>query len=80
MAPASQVQAKKRARGWRYFMLSHQGGSEVWWVAFLFTVLFGAFKPLSHRWHSLMPARGILGAVFVSLLMVLYQAHVAMSS
>lgn len=32
----------------------------VWWVAFLFTIIFGAFK-------------GILGAVFVSLLMVLYQ-------
>ncbi|CAK9038115.1 Sulfate transporter 4.1 [Durusdinium trenchii] len=32
----------------------------VWWVAFLFTIVFGAFK-------------GILGAVTVSLLMVLYQ-------
>lgn len=32
----------------------------VWWTAFLFTLFFGAF-------------RGILGAVFVSLLLVLYQ-------
>ncbi|CAE7829463.1 SULTR4 [Symbiodinium sp. KB8] len=34
--------------------------SLVWWTAFLFTLFFGAF-------------RGILGAVFVSLLLVLYQ-------
>ncbi|OLQ12658.1 hypothetical protein AK812_SmicGene3459 [Symbiodinium microadriaticum] len=52
--------------------------SLVWWTAFLFTLFFGAFRfraQLRRRKQDAAPSkRGILGAVFVSLLLVLYQA------